>query len=232
MSKTKSSPQFSVSDAVRVKPGVTDPDFPDIPFGGWAGTIAEIEDDKPRTYLYLIQLNERTLKSIHPIYHKRCERDGLEASQVWMLEEDLEPDIGEPVEIEHPTNILTKPLSMDDQDDRIRAVFGLTSDDPLPAVDDESLLAYYEYLSANLSFPFEAHYSPETGLFSRHTSRVTVMSLGDPDAPWIDDMYGLLCSARLDRRTVDLPVGELEVKEGKPHWQLIADYCYWFWNAR
>ncbi len=54
MSKTESSPEFSVGDAVRVKPGVTDPDFPDTPFGGWAGTIAEVEDVEPRTYLYLI----------------------------------------------------------------------------------------------------------------------------------------------------------------------------------
>ena len=230
MSKTESSPAFSVGDAVRVKPGVTDPDFPDIPFGGWAGTIAEIEDVEPRAYL--IQLNERTLKSIHPIYHKRCERDDLEASQVWMFEEDLEPDIGEPVEIEPPTNIFTKPLSMDDQDDRIRAVFGLTSDDPLPTADDESLLAYYEYLSANLSFPFEAHYSTETGLFSSHTSHVTVVSLDDSDEPWVDDLHGLFCSARQDGRPVDLPLADLEVKEGKPHWQLIADYCYWFWNSR
>lgn len=114
-----------------------------------------------------MQLNARTLRSIHPIYHKRCERDDLEASQVWMPEEDLESDVDEPVEIEHSTSILTKPLSMDDQDDRIWAVFGLTSDDPLSAVDDESLLAYCEYLSATLSCLFEAYYSTETGLFSR-----------------------------------------------------------------
>ena len=32
-------PRFSVGDRVRVKTGVPDPDFPDIPLGGWAGTI-------------------------------------------------------------------------------------------------------------------------------------------------------------------------------------------------
>ena len=45
MSKTKSPSTFSVGDAVRVRFGVTDPDFPDIPFGGWAGAITEVEDD-------------------------------------------------------------------------------------------------------------------------------------------------------------------------------------------
>ena len=181
MSKMTFSPKFSLGDAVRVKLGVTDPDFPDIPFGGWAGTIAAVEDGDPRTYL--VQLNERTLNRIHPIYQKRCERDGLEASQVWMLEEDLEPNVGQSVEIELPTAIVTEPLSIDDQDDRIRAVFGLTSDDPLPAVDNDSLLAYYQYLITELSFPFEADYSKETDFLSYHTRRVTIINLGDPDNP-------------------------------------------------
>jgi hypothetical protein len=29
--------------AHRVKYGIPDPDFPDIPLGGWAGTIAEVD---------------------------------------------------------------------------------------------------------------------------------------------------------------------------------------------
>ncbi len=227
MSKTKSPPKFSDGDAVRVKFGVTDPDFPDIPFGGWAGTISEVQDDDPRSYL--IALNERTLKSIHPIYHKRCERDGLEADQVWMLEEDLEPDRGEPVQIEQPTNIVTKPLSMDDQDDRIRSALGLTSDDPLPEADDESLVAYYKYLAANLSFPFEVKYSFENGPFESKTFAITVLGLLDPDE-FSDDMYGLFCQARRDGERIELPLTEVEVGKGKPNRRLVDDYSYWFVN--
>ena len=227
MSQTKSTPVFSTGDAVRVKPGVTDPDFPDIPFGGWAGTITEVEDGNPRTYL--IALNEQTLKSIHPIYHKRCERDGLEADQVWMLEEDLEPDRDEPVQIERPTSIVTKPLSMDDQDDRIRSALGLTSDDPLPEADDESLVAYYKYLTTNLSFPFEAKYSFETGPFESKTFSITVLGLLDPDE-FSDDMYGLFCQARRDGERVELPLTEVEVKKRNPNRRLVEDYSYWFVN--
>jgi len=36
--------KFAVGDSVRVRIGVTDPDFPDIPLGGRVGKIAEIED--------------------------------------------------------------------------------------------------------------------------------------------------------------------------------------------
>ena len=227
MSKTKSPPKFSAGDAVRVKSGVTDPDFSDFPLGGWAGTISEVEDGDPRTYLFA--LNERTLKSIHPIYHKRCERDGLEADWFWLLEEDLEPDRGELIEIEQPTNIVTKPLSMDDQDDRIRSIFGLTSDDPLPEADDECLLAYYEYLATSLSFPFEAKYSFETGPFQSKTCSITLFGLLDPgDFP--DDMYGLFCQARRDGERIELPLTEVEVGKGNPNRRLVKDYSYWFVN--
>ena len=46
MSHTKNksgSPRFQVGDKVRVKYGVIDPDFPDIPLGGWSGTVTEID---------------------------------------------------------------------------------------------------------------------------------------------------------------------------------------------
>ena len=55
-----------------------------------------------------------------------------------MLEEyrlgegDLEPDLGGPLDIEQAKEIKTERLNPKDQDDRIRMVFGLTSNDPLP----------------------------------------------------------------------------------------------------
>ncbi len=44
--------RFSAGARVRVKVGVTDPDFPDMPLGGWRGTVREIDRrDKKVTYL-------------------------------------------------------------------------------------------------------------------------------------------------------------------------------------
>jgi hypothetical protein len=34
--------RFQVGDKVRVQRGVNDPLFPDMPLGGWAGTVTEI----------------------------------------------------------------------------------------------------------------------------------------------------------------------------------------------
>jgi hypothetical protein len=227
MPKTKSPATFKIGDAVRVKSGVTDPDFPDVPLGGWSGTVADSQKGKPPTYL--VRLDDRTLKNIHPVYAKRCERDGLEADRIWLAEDDLEPDTGEPVEIEQPINIVIRPLDLKDQDDRIRLALGLTGDDPLPEVNDELLRTYYEYLAAKLSLPFEARYSAQTGSFRSRPSALKVVELLDPEQ-FPGDEYGLLCGARRNDQHMEVPLIDIEVAKGDPNKQLIADYSYWFVN--
>jgi hypothetical protein len=37
---------------------------------------------------------------MHPVYRKRCERDGLELESMWLGENDIEPDSGGPPVIE------------------------------------------------------------------------------------------------------------------------------------
>lgn len=191
--------KFKVGDRVRVKQGIRDTDYPDMPLSGWAGTISEVHKDGMIT----IRWTRETLAAIHPVFKKRCERDGMELNEYWLGEDDMEPDEGGPLDIEQPTEITTEPLSKKDQDDRVRMVFDLTSNDPLPDVDDETLEVYHEHLSKSLVFPFEAEHTSETGPFSARTIQVKVIGLGDPDdEPMIDDMYGILCEARHDRRAV------------------------------
>jgi len=224
------SPTFKVGDKVRVKHGVKDVDYPDMPMGGWAGMVIEIDGSNTFT----IRWSKETLAAIHPIFKKRCEKDGLDLEEYALTGDDLELGTGGPLEVEQPTEIKTKPLSPKDEDDRIRMVFGLTSNDPLPEVDDDTLETYRDYVVSHLSFPFEAEHTPEKGPMFRRSTTVKVVGLGDPDEepPYIDEMYGLLCDALTDQRKVVVPLGELEVPKGKPNRQLIRDYCYWFWNNR
>ena len=187
-------PKFSVGDRVRVKYGIADPDFSDIPLGGWAGTITEIEQG--RFPLYLVEWNQFTLDNMHPIFRKRCERDGLYETSSRLREEDLEADVGEPVPMERPTQIVTRPLNMKNQEDRIRAVLGLTSDDPLPEVNGENLCKYHEHLTAHLKFPFPVIYWKETGPFQSRKCSVTVTGLVALDDYYPQEGYGLLCAVR------------------------------------
>lgn len=222
--KIKSPPatQFRIGDKVRVRHGVTDNDYPDMPIGGWVGTISETHKGDT----HVVRWSDETIASIHPVFKNRCENDGLDFAQYSIGADDLEPDMGGLLDIEQPQHITTRPLSPKDEDDRVRMIFGLTSNDTLPDVDGEALETYYRHLSAHLSFPFTATHGDEYG----HPERVKVIGLGDPDDPMIDEMYGILCEARIEGRVVTLPLGELDEVKGKPNRQLIEDYCYWFHN--
>jgi hypothetical protein len=149
--------KFGMGNPVRVKAGTTDPDFTDIPLGGWAGTISEV-DQRSNPPTYLIEWNQYTLDHMHPVFRNRCERDDLTFESMWLAENDLELDTGGPVVIEQPTQIVTRPLSQNDQEDRIRAIFALTSNDPLPQANLENLRRYARHLKTHLSFPFQAKY--------------------------------------------------------------------------
>lgn len=222
--------KFSAGTQVVVKQGTADPDFPGVPLGGWVGTITKV-DAKTAPVTYLIEWNQHTLDNMHPIFRKRCDRDGLEYKSMWLDENDIEPYQGQPVTIEQPTEITTKPLALTDEDDRIRMIMGLTSNDPLPEVEEEILLTYHKYLIENLSFPFKAEYCEETADGVR-THRIQVLQLLDPDEFDCDEFYGLFCEASEARRKVHIPLCEVEVKEKDSNYQLLSDYSYWFWNWR
>lgn len=214
--------EFQIGDKVRVRHGVMDNDYSDMPIGGWAGAIVETHDNDT----HVVRWSEETLASIHPVFKSRCERDGTDIERYLIGPDALEPDPGGPLDIEQPRRIATRPLSPKDQDDRIRMIFGLTSNDPLPLVDDRTLKVYYGRLSTHLTFPFTAKHGEEYG----HPERIQVIGLGNPDEPMIDEMYGILCEARMEGHVVTLPLGELDEVKGKANRQSIEDYCYWLHN--
>jgi hypothetical protein len=107
---------------------------------------------------------------------------------------------------------------------------GVTSDDPVPDVDEVTILTYYEYLAAHLSFPFDAEFSADTSPMEQKSYPVTVLGLLDPEE--YDDDFGLVCEARQGRQALHLPLSEVKVPKGKPNHDLVGDYSYWFWNWR
>jgi hypothetical protein len=204
-------PRFKVGDQIRVKPGVGDPDFPDIPLGGWSGKVKEIGKNRGET-TYLIAWDQGTLRGMHPIYKKRCERDGLEQESMWLGDGDLEPDDGTRIPIEQPTQIVTKPLSERDRDDRVRMALGLTHDDPLPEVSRKTLLTYHRYLTANLKFPFPAT-SWDFGRLYDQLRSVTIHSLLDPEEYDLDEEEGLIGTGLGQDGPIEIPLAEVEVKK-------------------
>ncbi len=222
--------RYGVGSHVRVKPGTTDPDFEDIPLGGWGGEISEV-DQRSNPPTYLIEWDQHTLDHMHPVFRKRCERDGLEMESMWLGEDDLEPDSGGLAVIEQPTSIVTRPLSKDDQDDRIRAIFGLTSDDPLPAANAENLRKYHRHLATHLAFPFPANYTAESSPFYAEPGPVTIIGLLDPDKCQVEKGLLVETAAAEKGNPVELPLIDIESTINLHNRQLIEDYTYWFVNA-
>jgi len=98
----------------------------------------------------------------------------------------------------------------------------------LPLVSHETMEQYLHYLKLTLSFPFPAVYEQETGPFDSVEHQVKVVGIDD----FIDDKYGLLCTAREGRRKRIVALAELIVAEKDPNYQYLDDYLSWFSNCR
>jgi hypothetical protein len=211
------SPRFPVGAAVRVKAGTADPDYDDIPLGGWAGVVRAVEADEGPPG-YLVGWTPETLAAAHPAYRRRCERDGLDFEEAWMAEADLEPDAGGPLAIEQPKKLRPAPLNQDDPEDRARSVFGLSSDDELPALDPTTLGRFHEHLSRRLHFPFPAA-DPDL-------DPVLVLRLLPPERA--DPALGLLIEvSRDDGRTEEMLLCNLEPVPGTPGRRDLLAHAAW-----
>ena len=118
------------------------------------------------------------------------------------------------------------PLSWTDQSDRIRAVFGLEHDQPLPRVDIDSLLAYMDHLQALVGQgPLEAEYQESSGL-----GRDQVCFCGVCDA--VDASSGLWCNIFGETVHGEFPLCEVTLTEESGFRETIEDYKHWFQEGK
>jgi hypothetical protein len=226
--------RFSVGDKVRVRPGMTDPDWPDVPLGGWAGSVEEVNAaGAPVTYL--LKWSKETLRRMPRVARQRSEREGLDVERMWLNEEELQPDDGSPLVIEKPGKLAPRPLQLDDEEDRVRAALGLMSrDDPVPSPNPRSLEKYSQYLTGRLSFPFAGRMMGGWENGPAAGEEVLVLRL----LPTLPGDYGLTCEVRRDshsdrKMTPDernqafaVPLTIVEVPEG-PNAVFLRDYAFW-----
>lgn len=219
---------FAKGELVQVKHGVVHDQYPDIPLGGWVAKIKRIGWLTPIGYA--VHWTGPTLDQVPAIYVKRCLRDYLKPHRQWLEEDQLEAAAGEePVAMERPTNIVTRPLSSDDPDDRVKMLFGLTSDDPLPKADQQSQRHYLDYLQAHLSFPFEAQYAAAPALGLDESEAVQVLAFAIPPIAPGD---GIMCEGRKGAHGFQVPLALLQVREDDPNFQYVEDYNYWLWEVQ
>jgi hypothetical protein len=220
-----SAPRFQIGAAVTVRRGTRDPDFPDIPLGGWTGTVREVGSEQPEAH-YLIAWNEYTLANMLPVYRQRCLRDDLEVDSMWLRESDLEPAPSQQPALEVPTQLTPRPLRLDSPADRIRAALGLTSDDPLPEVDVQSLRRYQAYLSERLTFPLHAEFVDDEAGFATPPLPVEIVRLWPAEE--MDPAVGIQAEVREGKQVFLVPLASLVVRGDGRALNLIQDYAAWY----
>lgn len=68
--------KLAVGSRVRVRDGVNSPDFADISFAGWTGTIMELSGKKPNQKFF-IEFDDAVIAAMPSNYLERCEEQRL-----------------------------------------------------------------------------------------------------------------------------------------------------------
>jgi hypothetical protein len=91
MAKKKSAAAgLAAGTRIRVRQGVTSPEFPDVPIGGWTGIVMEATGKPPMMY-YIVEWDAKTLSDMPPEYVQRCEAQNLYYRMANLSERDVEP---------------------------------------------------------------------------------------------------------------------------------------------
>lgn len=109
------------------------------------------------------------------------------------------------------------------QENRIKAAVGLPMDRIVPKVNRKILSRYYEFLSANLQFPFVAHYPEPTNAPEDREFRCVVSGLLAPETLG-DEFDGLFCKVRKENCKLNVPLIELVIPQTGRNFQLVEDY--------
>jgi hypothetical protein len=117
--------------------------------------------------------------------------------------------------------------SIDNEKDRIRAVFGLSSDAPLPHANIHTLLTYQRYLAEHLTFPFQALYAETKPPIRQLFHYISVLGLVEGIR---SSSEGIVCVIAGIPSIHDLPLAEIGVRQDDPIYLLIDEYASWFLN--
>jgi len=211
--------RLKVGDSVKVKKGILCPDEDTLCIGGWQGRIFEIEDDTAG-----IRWDSITLQQMPHAYIKKSEKEGLGWTEMYLGTDEIEPASPRDTEseAERVADLLESKycwLGREDAEDQ--RIYKVVADA------DEPEEAWHEYLSKQLTFPFEAQvYEPQDRGHFKRGDKVMVHRISD-----VDDHYGILVDVTQGRKRSVFPLCDLEVLDKKSkNYTPVKDYCVWFAN--
>lgn len=80
---------LSPGQAIRIKPGITAPEFPDVSCAGWTGIIMDLIGKKSDPQ-YVVEWDEKTLAAMPQSYKDQCEERSLMYSFACLGFSDME----------------------------------------------------------------------------------------------------------------------------------------------
>jgi len=207
---------------VKVKQGVLDPDFGgDI--GGWQGKVSTVDGD-----LVCIDLDKITLSKCPDDYIQQAEEDGLDWEQIYLSIEDVEPAIPRitPANLTDIKGTLHLKHQWDHLGNSGKRIHEVLKDCNIKDA-DEVVKAWEQYLSENLSFPFDAEITDnQENAPLQQRDKVRIYNIIGSD-----DHFGVLVELRSGKKGYEFPLCNLEVKKEKSNnYQIVDDYSVWFSN--
>jgi len=89
MAKKKATGGLDEGARIRVKASVASPDFPDVSFAGWTGSVVEVSG-KPPAQKFIVEWDTATISAMPADYVARCEAQMLFHAMACLGAEDLE----------------------------------------------------------------------------------------------------------------------------------------------
>ena len=217
-------------DVVHVRPGARHPIYPDLPMGGWTGTIEGVQrhrKDRERRR-YWVHFLPSTTDRLRPVYLDREERDndaGYEPWDNWLAPDLLEPGEAPPETLEQPD---LPGWAQQAGEQQVRTLFGLNPEDEYPSCDDDTARVWKDFLSQHLPLPRRLRVSEPYDSDDRQLLLRRILGPNEVPSSVDDNPHGLYAEVSVD--------GEIEVTrldyvllfDDDPYDTLLRDYVHWY----
>lgn len=225
---------FRLGDRVRVREGVRTSQRPGILLEDWTGKVVHVFETNPPAYA--IRWSSATLASLPPQIRKlyRTSRNGKASYEERLYGDELVHNRAEETTTPRPTSGWDSPstsasatdLCWKNRDDRIRSVFGLRADEPLPPVTLDNLWRYANYLQLYMGDVewLEGTYVSENGYRTYGRFKIARDSQGDFD--W-DFNCGVLCWFGRKEEAVQVCLSQMQLPVDSPYFEIVEDYRHW-----
>ena len=221
---------FAPGDAVVVRAGVVDVDYPDEHIGGWQGRVVQREPHD--SSLVAIAWDSATIRAMSLHSLMRGEVAGLKWSEYVLPDSELEPAQSRDTEAD-VARAIEEAQAKIDADMPITGwlyaversgmpVLALLNE--MPSRDEQAVFAaWHAHLERTLQLPFIASLVTNTHRPLRKGDRVMVRSI-----PRLNPKAGTIVAAEHKRGTIELPLGDLVIAtRSAANYGLLEDYAEW-----